>query len=103
MMDYMWFIFIAVLLISFAIVLLATGAFTAYFGSGRSRMIGAGLMGSGVVIGLLVLVMFWYNILFPKELMLIDEVIIPGIIFIVSAGLGALAAIGLFILAIMKA
>jgi hypothetical protein len=102
-MEYMWYIFLAVLLIVFAIALLLAGAFTAYFGSGRSRAIGGGLIGGGVAIGLIVFVMFWYDILFPHNMLLLDNVIIPGLIFIVSAALGALAAVGLFIFAIMKA
>jgi hypothetical protein len=102
-MDFMWFIFLAVLLIVFALALIAAGAFTAYFGSGRSRAIGGGLMGTGIAIGLIVLVMFWYDILFPHNMLLIDHIIVPGLIYIISALLGALAAVGLFIFAIMKA
>lgn len=102
-MDFMWYIFIAVLLLVFAIALILAGAFTAYFGSGRSRAIGGGLMGAGVAVGLIVIIMFWYDILFPHNMLLLDHIIIPGLIYLVAAGLGALAAVGLFIFAIMKA
>src|SRR3989442_1343444 len=48
-----WMTFVTILLLTFALFLVITGAFTAYFGSGKSRKIGAGLLGGGIVIGLL--------------------------------------------------
>ncbi len=39
--------FVTVLLLTFALFLVITGAFTAYFGSGKSRKIGVGLFVGG--------------------------------------------------------
>lgn len=92
--------FVTILLLAFALVLLITGAFTAYFGSGKSRKIGAGLLVGGLVIGIawvwLVGVM---NTPFSLGL---TEVVIQSILVLLAAFLGAGAAIGLFLLAIMK-
>src|SRR5438093_242896 len=44
--------FLTILLLTFALFLLITGAFTAYFGSGKSRKIGVGLLIGGLVVGL---------------------------------------------------
>jgi len=95
-------IFLAVLLLSLGFFLLLAGAFTAYFGSGKSRKIGVALLVVGIIIGILVLFMFLQAILFPAEAKLIDHIIIPGLVFILAFVVGALIAIGLFLLAIMK-
>jgi hypothetical protein len=92
--------FVTILLLTFALFLLITGAFTAYFGSGKSRKIGAGLLVGGLVVGLL-----WgllagpYNSLPGVEL---GTIILQSIGVILAALIGAAAAIGLFLLAIMK-
>jgi len=96
-----WMTFVTILLLTFALFLVITGAFTAYFGSGKSRKIGAGLLGGGVVIGLL-----WILAAGPPGNMfpgfLLWEVVIQTIVILVAAIIGAIAAIGLFLLAIMK-
>src|SRR5256885_16864855 len=43
--------FVTILLLTFALFLVITGAFTAYFGSGKSRKIGVGLLVGGLVVG----------------------------------------------------
>ena len=45
--------FVTVLLLTFALFLVITGAFTAYFGSGKSRTIGVALLVVGLVVGIL--------------------------------------------------
>lgn len=95
-------IFLAVLLLSLGFFLLLAGAFTAYFGSGKSRKIGVALLVVGIIIGILVVFLFLQAILFPAEAKLIDHIIIPGLVFILAFVVGALIAIGLFLLAIMK-
>ncbi len=96
-------IFVTVLLLTFALFLLITGAFTAYFGSGKSRKIGGGLLGFGLAVGIVwgwaagpgyaATGLPWVNLL----------AIIPQVILIiVAAVIGAALAIGVFLIAIMK-
>ncbi len=90
--------FLTILLLTFAIFLVITGAFTAYFGSGKSRKIGAGLLVGGLVVGLL-----WGLYAGPYSagvnlLVIIEQ----SVLVIIAAVIGAAAAIGLFLLAIMK-
>jgi len=93
--------FVTILLLTFALVLLLAGAFTAYFGSGKSRKIGAGLLVGGLVIGLV-----WGYLVSsfgPWNLTTqLREVIIQAVVILLAAAIGAGAAIGLFLLAIMK-
>ncbi len=90
--------FLTILLLTFAIFLVITGAFTAYFGSGKSRKIGAGLLVGGLVVGLL-----WGLYAGPYSAGVnLLEIIEQSVLVIIAAVIGAAAAIGLFLLAIMK-
>jgi hypothetical protein len=95
-------IFVAVLLLSLGFFLLLAGTFTAYFGSGKSRKIGVALLVIGIIIGILVVFMFMQAWLFPAEAKIWDHVIVPGLVFILAFVVGAVIAIGMFLLAIMK-
>ncbi len=93
--------FVTILLLTFSLFLVITGAFTAYFGSGKSRKIGGGLLSGGLVLGF---VWGWLSglanfIPLPTGLF---EVILQSILVLVAAAIGAILAIGLFLLAIMK-
>ncbi|HEY7588875.1 MAG TPA: hypothetical protein VIB49_09065 [Thermoplasmata archaeon] len=92
--------FVTILLLTFALFLVITGAFTAYFGSGKSRKIGAGLLVGGLIVGLIwALGVGPYNFILDVDL---GTVILQSIGVILAAVIGAAAAIGLFLLAIMK-
>jgi hypothetical protein len=97
--------FLSMLTLVFAIASVIAGIFTAYFGSGKSRAVGAIL----VIIGLLVGVIFLWgaNLLSfmgePMDLLNFSGTIINGIIAVIGAVVGALIALGIFLLAIMKA
>lgn len=92
---------ITVFLLIFALFLVITGAFTAYFGSGKSRKIGAGLLVGGLVIG--ILWSFLCSSYGPLESVApVGQLIVQTIGVLLFAVLGAAAAIGLFLLAIMK-
>jgi len=92
--------FVTILLLTFSVFLVITGAFTAYFGSGKSRKIGGGLLAGGLVVGILWIVATGpLNVLGSFEL---ATVVIQTILVLIGAIIGAAAAIGLFLLAIMK-
>ncbi|HOE52117.1 MAG TPA: hypothetical protein PKO24_00615 [Methanomassiliicoccales archaeon] len=94
-----WIGFLTVLLLTFSLVMLLAGAFTAYFGSGKSRMIGVVLLVIGLIVGLL-----WAYLGYADELITVDlsEVIWVAFVNILAALIGALVAVGAFLLAIMK-
>src|SRR3989304_1485824 len=68
-------------------------------GSGESRKIGGGLLGGGLVVGI-----FWIVAAGPMNLIgaNITEVVVQSIVVLIAAIIGAAAAIGLFLLALMK-
>ncbi|MEM0343978.1 MAG: hypothetical protein QXQ13_02170 [Thermoplasmata archaeon] len=92
--------FLTVLILVFALFMLLAGIFTAYFGSGKSRMIGVALLVIGLVVGILWVVLGIDSV----DVIHVDlsKVIWDAFLYIISGVLGALAAIGVFLLAIMK-
>jgi len=100
--------FLSMLTLVFAVASILAGLFTAYFGSGKSRAVGGIL----VIIGLLVFAIFMYGagwlegILGMPDtdgLLYFKTTILQGIVAIIGAIVGAAAALGIFLLAIMKA
>jgi hypothetical protein len=98
--------FLSMMTLVFAIASIIAGIFTAYFGSGKSRIVGAIL----IIIGLLVGVIFLWgaNVLSfmgtpPIEILQFTGTVINGVVAVIGAIVGALIALGIFLLAIMKA
>ncbi len=97
--------FVTILVLTFSLFLVITGAFTAYFGSGKSRKIGGGLLGGGFAFGIVWAVLGGFTS--PKILPVPDgwsmlSTVVQSIAVIAAAAIGAVLAIGLFLLAIMK-
>jgi len=92
--------FLTVLIMVFGLFMLLAGVFTAYFGSGKSRMIGVALLVIGLVVGIL-----WTVMCLDSVAVLdvnLSSVIWNAFVYIVAGLLGALAAVGVFLVAIMK-
>ena len=92
--------FLTVVILVFALFMLLAGIFTAYFGSGKSRMIGVILLVIGLVVGLV------WGVMGLDSVDIIDvnvgKVVWDAFLYILAGIIGALAAIGIFLLAIMK-
>lgn len=92
--------FLTVLIMVFGLFMLLAGIFTAYFGSGKSRMIGMVLLVVGLVVGVV------WGVLCLDSVDVLDvdlgKVIWDAFLFIVAGLIGALAAVGVFLVAIMK-
>ena len=96
--------FLSMLMLVFAVASIIAGIFTAYFGSGKSRAVGAILIIIGLIVGFLFL---WFAGLLSSILTTAPYnfagVIVSGILAVIGAIIGALIALGIFLLAIMKA
>ena len=98
--------FLSMLTLVFAIASFIAGIFTAYFGSGKSRAVGGIL----IIIGILVLIIFMYGagwlegiVGMPEGILVFKNTILQGIVAILGAIVGAGIALGIFLMAIMKA
>jgi len=101
--DYFqWNVFLVVLLLVFGLFLILAGIFTAYFGSGKSRTIGVALLVVGLVVGILVGYLYAIGDFGSKNGVSLPTLIEQSVLVIVAAVIGALVAIGIFLVAIMK-
>ncbi len=95
--------FLSILVLAFGIFSMIAGAFTAYFGTGRSRSIGGALIILGVI-GFIIL--FWFMGLLGSSVsqpMAWDTgMVVAGFVAVIGALVGALVALGIFLVAIMK-
>ncbi|MEM2868919.1 MAG: hypothetical protein QW379_00650 [Thermoplasmata archaeon] len=96
-------LFLSMLVLAFGIFSILAGAFTAYFGTGRSRSIGGGL----IILGLVgVIILLWFSGLFGASsnppIDWNSDLVIGGFLAVVGAIIGGLAALGIFLVAIMK-
>jgi uncharacterized membrane protein len=103
-MDHLVQYFLGMMTLVFAIASIIAGIFTAYFGSGKSRAVGAILIIIGLIVGVIFL---WGTGTLPlgsiPEILDFKAYVINGIVAVVGAVIGALIALGIFLLAIMKA
>ncbi|MGI0071131.1 MAG: hypothetical protein ACRECT_03565 [Thermoplasmata archaeon] len=93
--------FLTILLLVFGLFLILAGIFTAYFGSGKSRTIGVSLLVVGLVVGLLT-GYFYHSGALGSHSGQLDSLLWESFLVIVAAVIGALVAIGIFLVAIMK-
>lgn len=91
--------FLSIVVLVFALFMLLAGVFTAYFGSGKSRTVGMVLLAVGILVGIIwAYVGGWGNMI---DVALWD-VVWNAFVNIIAALIGALVAVGIFLVAIMK-
>ena len=96
-----WAYLLSMLTLVFSIASIIAGAFTAYFGSGKSRAVGGVLIAIGAIV--FVLFLGWAGVFSIGLQPIFSGVIVNGILAVIGALIGALIALGIFLLAIMKA
>jgi len=95
--------FLTIFLLVFALFMILAGVFTAYFGSGKSRTVGIGLLAAGIVVGLLSGYAYHAGWLGGSGVKgELGALVWESFLVIVAAVIGALVAVGIFLVAIMK-
>ena len=97
-----WQQFLEVLLLVFSLFMILAGIFTAYFGSGKSRTIGVALLVVGLVVGLASGYAYHAGTFGGSTKDQLGTLIWQAFLVMVAAAIGALVAVGIFLLAIMK-
>lgn len=93
-----WDVFFLVLLALLALSLIIFGVLTAYFGSNKSRMVGASLFIIGLLIGIFV-ILGSHDVF---KISFITEVLEPTVFYIIAAVIGVIIGLLVFLGAIMK-
>lgn len=94
--------FLTVVIFVFAIVMMIAGIFSAYFGSGKSRTYGIVMLVTGLVVFVIwAFLVGWSNIELFADVHALD-VMIDSFITFLAILLGALIAIGIFLVAVLK-
>lgn len=93
---------LTVMVFVFALVILLAGVFTAYFGSGKSRMVGFVLLLVGLIVGFLWAYLIGWSDIEPFASVAGWDVMYNAILNLIAALVGALVAVGIFLVAVMK-
>lgn len=96
-------VFAGVIVLSFGLTILLCGLFTSYFGAGKSRKIGMGL----VIVGILAIfawttITFGVSVITPIDAWNAEQMAL-GIAGVVAGALGGFVALAMFLVAIMRA
>ena len=95
--------FVTVVILAFAIMMILAGLFTSYFGSGKSRTAGFIMLVVGIAVGVL-----WVFLCggFGTDDSIIDvkiwEVFLNAFIDLVGVLIGVIAAVAIFLVAVLK-
>lgn len=99
-MELMSFLTIAVF--AFAFIMLLAGLFTAYFGTGKSRKMGIVLLLVGLIVGgVWAYLVGFSDIEMFKDIYALD-LVIDSLVNLVAIIVGAIVAVGIFLVAVMK-
>ena len=94
--------FLTIVIFVFAVVMMIAGVFSAYFGSGKSRTYGIVMLVTGLVVFVIwAFLVGWSNIELFVEVAALD-LMIESLITFLAIMLGALIAVGIFLVAVLK-
>lgn len=94
--------FLTVAVIAFAIVMILAGLFVAYFGTGKSRSVGFILLIVGVLVGGIWAYLCGYSEIDTFSKVAMWDVFLRALVNLIGVLLGALIAVGIFLVAVMK-
>lgn len=91
-------VFLVIILGIIALSLLVFGILTAYFGKGKARAVGSGMIVGAIVLGLVT----YFLSDFVFHFSLINEVVLGALFYLVAAIIGLVIGLLIFLGAIMK-
>ncbi len=95
--------FLTIIILAFAVVMVLAGLFTAGFGCGRSRVAGLLMLVVGIVVGVAWAILAGNgDLMEPVFDVDVWDVFMNGLINLIGILIGALAAVGIFLVAILK-
>ncbi len=101
-MDIISWDFLSLVLIVFAVVMVLAGIFSAYFGKGKNRVYGILITVIGLVVALIMIYLLgWSDV---SEFRDIDtwDMVYNAIVNLIGVIIGALVAVGIFLVTVLK-
>lgn len=101
-MDIISWEFLSLIILVFSVVMILAGIFSAYFGKGKNRAYGILIAVIGLVIGLIwVYLLNWSDVDTFRD---IDgwDIVYNAIVYLIGILIGALAAVGIFLVTVLK-
>ena len=100
-MDWSIWMFLTVLVFVFALVMVVAGIFSAYFGTGKNRKYGILITIVGLVVGIF---WEWLSVFSGIEPFTFDiwTLMLDGFIYLIAILIGALIAVGIFLVTVLK-
>lgn len=101
-MDWTIWMFLTVIIIAFAVVALAAGIFSTFFGKGKNRAYGIALAVAGLVVGLVWLWLIAWSDIEPFCDVAAWDVFYDALVNFIGILIGALIAVGIFLVTVLK-
>jgi len=94
--------FLTVVIFLFALVMMVAGIFSAYFGAGKNRAYGAVITIVGLVVGLVWAYLVGFSDITPFCDVEAWDIMYDAFVYLIAILIGALAAVGIFLVAVLK-
>lgn len=101
-MEFAFMDFLTLVVFAFALVMLVAGIFSAYFGSGKSRAAGAAMAIIGLVLGIVWAYLVGNSGISPFTEVNAWDLIYTALISLLGILIGALIAVGIFLVVVLK-
>lgn len=94
--------FLTLVVFAFALVMLVAGLFSAYFGSGKSKAAGGAMAIIGLVVGVVWAYLVGFSDISPFCEVAAWDTVYNAIIDLIGILIGALVAVGIFLVVVLK-
>ncbi|MCL2148387.1 MAG: hypothetical protein FWH47_03500 [Methanomassiliicoccaceae archaeon] len=94
--------FLTVIILVFALVMVIAGIFSAYFGAGKNRVYGGVICAAGLIVGVLWAYLVAFSDIEPFCNVPAWDVVYDAVVNLVAVLIGALIAIGIFLVVVLK-
>ena len=97
-----WMTFLTIIVLAFALVLLLAGVFAAIFGSGKSRGFGGVMTVVGLIVGIVWVYLNGFSDISPFCEVHTWDAVYNALINVIGVVVGALIAVGIFLVVVLK-
>lgn len=94
--------FLTLVVFAFALVMLVAGIFSAFFGSGKSKAAGGAMAIIGLIVGIIWAYLVGFSDIEPFCSVATWDVVYNAVIALIGILIGALVAVGIFLVVVLK-